>query len=645
MKKKNKNNGVFTSKGFVDGSKDPQLRYATGLGLEQWREYAAEWIATLKTDKATTIDVMKIFLVDYIYGQKLATDPAEFLRVGYDAPCIYEKCMTHYQRQETIGRYHKKVNGFINYVLSKYFSESDITGEYRNPIPELPSKGVFTPQGRVRGSKDYALRYATDLGLEQWREYAAEWIAIVKVNKHFCIDVMKIFLVDYIYGQKLATDPAEFLRVGYDAPCIYEKCMMHLKYKENIINNHKKVKEFIDYVLSKYLTEPNVTCDYRNPIPDLPPLKGKANQQTAALDVGYVTGLGLDQWRAYATEWFATLTGDKTLSIKAIRIFLLEYIHGQKLATDPAEFLRVGYDAPCIYEKCMTHMKTATSYYNKINIFIDYVLLKYFSEIDASGIPVVSGEFHNPIPDLPSKGVFTPKGHVRGATDPKLVYATDLGLEQWRAYASEWIATLKVNNSAALFAMRTFLVDYIHGQKLATDPAEFLHVGYDAPCIYEKCMAHFETRRAIESYFQKINEFIAYVLLKHFSVLDAYGIPILSGEFRNPIPELPEAIDAHKSASTESNKNALPYKYLAELRRILCPKDAKHFSDWKWAQEAMQVVTAAGGDWYEVPESKIDKTDPDCVWRLREQSERLSEVFGAKAVFEMWCPARAVAVY
>jgi len=49
---------------------------------------------------------------------------------------------------------------------------------------------------------------------------AVEWLA-TEVNKVHAALSLKIFFVDYIHKLKLTTDPAEFLRAGYNAPCFY----------------------------------------------------------------------------------------------------------------------------------------------------------------------------------------------------------------------------------------------------------------------------------------------------------------------------------------------------------------------------------------------------------------------------------------
>lgn len=137
-----------TARKLVRGSrKDDQLLYATDIdpGLEQWRKLAAEWVGLQREDKSHAMDVMKIFLLDYIHDQGLEADPPRFLSAGYKAPCLYETCLSHYARKDKITYTSNRVSSFISYVLTNYFSVEDDDGNavispgFRNPVPPLPA--------------------------------------------------------------------------------------------------------------------------------------------------------------------------------------------------------------------------------------------------------------------------------------------------------------------------------------------------------------------------------------------------------------------------------------------------------------------------------------------------------------------------
>lgn len=242
----------------------------------------------------------------------------------------------------------------------------------------------------------------------------------------------------------------------------------------------------------------------------------------------------------------------------------------------------------------------------------------------------------------------TKKKKIRGTkSDDTLSYATtiDPNLEQWRILAAEWLGTLREGKDQAMRSLKTFLVDYVHGQQLVTDPAKFLCAGYQVPCLYTSCLSHLKTKHEVTKRFNNISRFLDYVLDQYYSVEDDHGIRIVPTEFRNPIPDVPEAVGGHAGQNQESDKNVLPFHFIAQLRSLLCPTEAKSFADWQWAQAA-DDNNNKGGSWFVVPFEMIDEADPDCVWRLRKTSAYEQKKFGyGDTVHELWSPAVAVTLY
>ena len=73
----------------------------------------------------------------------------------------------------------------------------------------------------------------------------------------------------------------------------------------------------------------------------------------------------------------------------------------------------------------------------------------------------------------------------------------------------------------------------------------------------------------------------------------------------NPLTKyLPDYVKSTKL--NESDKNVLPYKYIKDLRNILCPPNATCFKDLKFAQSAGDA-SRNGGDWFIVEENIIWK--------------------------------------
>jgi hypothetical protein len=232
-------------------------------------------------------------------------------------------------------------------------------------------------------------------------------------------------------------------------------------------------------------------------------------------------------------------------------------------------------------------------------------------------------------------------------SDDKFTYFVALNpdLEQWRVLGAEWVATLKEGKYQGMQMVQLFVLNYINRLGLETIPARFFRAGYTAPCFYTTCLAHYRRKKDIRQRYRRTIGFLKYVLKHYFSIEDDLGNSIVSPGFRNPIPPLPDAVDKHADVLTESNKGVLPYRFIAQLRAIACPKDAVSFTDWKWAHTA-DDMGKSGGSWFIVPETLIDRADPDCVWRVREASDRERHPVGlAQCVYEIWCPARSVALF
>ncbi|WP_257828287.1 gamma-mobile-trio integrase GmtZ [Burkholderia glumae] len=109
--------------------------------------------------------------------------------------------------------------------------------------------------------------------------------------------------------------------------------------------------------------------------------------------------------------------------------------------------------------------------------------------------------------------------------------------------------------------------------------------------------------------------------------------------YRNPVLSMTRAGLPQRGESVYS---PLPYGYIDQLQQMLAA--GPHFRDWQWAQGALGSkigqMGASAPDWFEVTEDQIDRSDPDCVWRMR----KLSRNYRGGQVLQMWSPVRWVAL-
>lgn len=210
----------------------------------------------------------------------------------------------------------------------------------------------------------------------------------------------------------------------------------------------------------------------------------------------------------------------------------------------------------------------------------------------------------------------------------------ELGPEfsEWQSLAATWLATQHLGLADRINGLRSFFKNYLHGLKLPLSPSILLRRGQPLPDFFETSVP--QSHGGIK-WNNKVRIFIDWVLETHFSEPDDNGKSVVSPEFWNPV-----AYRSQQGAirPNESVHSPLPYRYIVELREHLAP--GKTFREWRWAHTVAHGHHGVRNDWFEVTEDKIDYDDPDCVWRTR----RTSYKRGNRQIFELWSPARAVAV-
>ncbi|HYE68266.1 MAG TPA: VPA1269 family protein [Anaerovoracaceae bacterium] len=219
----------------------------------------------------------------------------------------------------------------------------------------------------------------------------------------------------------------------------------------------------------------------------------------------------------------------------------------------------------------------------------------------------------------------------------------DPALHEWKEYAEEWIITIVRGKDTALNGLSNLFKKYLIPYDITRSVQEFISKEYDVPDFYEIIYESYGSQRHALEEARKFVLFIDWIIAEKFSVEDDLGNKLTPAEFHNPLKKyLPDSVKWSKP--NESDKNVLPYRYIKDLRNILCPPDATCFKDWVFAQEASDS-TRHGGDWFIVDKSIIDKDDPDCVYRYRTASIHEKKNKGLPdMVYEMWFPGTSVAL-
>lgn len=220
----------------------------------------------------------------------------------------------------------------------------------------------------------------------------------------------------------------------------------------------------------------------------------------------------------------------------------------------------------------------------------------------------------------------------------------DNNLQEWKELAEEWIRTQIRAKDKCLDALSKFFKEYLILNDITRSIQEFLSKEYETPDFYEITYASLGNQKNAMNKAKKLVSFIDWIIVEKFSVEDDFGNKLLPAEFHNPLMKyLPDFVI--RSSHNESDKNVLPYRYIKDLRNILCPPDVSCFRDWKFAQKASDS-TRQGGNWFIVDESVIDKNDADCVFRYRASSKYERSIKGLpEMVYELWFPGISVALF
>lgn len=224
------------------------------------------------------------------------------------------------------------------------------------------------------------------------------------------------------------------------------------------------------------------------------------------------------------------------------------------------------------------------------------------------------------------------------------VLAIDPEIEPWRVFAAAWFDKQIGGRHGKRAAIHKFLCYYLPQLGPAKHPQTFFLKSTNLPEIRDLLQGI--QQKGVIKIVNHVHDFLDWIIHETLTVEDDYGHRVMPAEFHNPIPRL----KASGMVLGETVRTPLPYRYIKELRDIISP--GEHFSDWKWAHQAVDHNTY--GDWFEVDPILIDQNDPDCVWRIRRANvynkayrakNGCSYKIGTREIHEIWSPVRAMAIY
>jgi len=142
-----------------------------------------------------------------------------------------------------------------------------------------------------------------------------------------------------------------------------------------------------------------------------------------------------------------------------------------------------------------------------------------------------------------------------------------------------------------------------------------------------------QNKNSKKRYHNVISEFFDYIIDEYCTDKDNNGDAYIIPGFRNPLKTILKGFGSVLASHrpSESVKPVLPFVYIDKARTFLFSDVSKSFSELNHLHDLFSA------DWFDVDLKKIDKSDPDCVWRVKSSVENEE--------YQMWSPARAVALF
>lgn len=287
---------------------DKSLRWVVKLypELSAWRLLAIDWIAGQTGPSKPRLLALQSFFREFLIGEGLPTVPQQFFDVSSSIPDFYVVCRA--RRSDFYARpWTTHIYNFTNWVLTDRLAivgrdgERTIPGNYHNPISNRIAKVS-------QKNFDMTLAWVTQArpDLEEWRSFAAEWLAQENRGVDSRLKALALFFDRYLIGQNLPTAPSYLFSRKSLVPDFYVTCCAKSKdgdenAGERAATNNNRVSDFLEWVLKNHFSHedddgvPVVSPAYRNPVPYRSHSGGWVNRESvhSPLPFGFIEDMRL----------------------------------------------------------------------------------------------------------------------------------------------------------------------------------------------------------------------------------------------------------------------------------------------------------------------------------------------------------------
>jgi hypothetical protein len=515
--------------------------------LAQWRDLAVQWIKSNPFWQEGKLYALTNFFERYLIAKDLPLDPKVFLENRTTLPDFYQEACPQSQWGRTLNN---QILSFLDFV-----SKAPVDGPKRQP--RGAAKNMDTTLSWLR--RDYPELFPQ---LAQWRDLAVAWVETHPFGLENKLDALSFFFERYLIASKLPLDPKVFFEERSALPDFYQTACPHNSHGITV-NNY--ILGFLEFASNGF---------------------GSPKRQPAGM--GKATDLSLSwlqrdyaqlfpqlaRWHELAVEWIKDENTAQSAKLEALSMFFERYLIAKELPLDPKDFLDGRTVLPDFYQSVGQQTAKGVTRNNYILAFLDFVLLRDFSQPGFDGQPTALPSFRNPLLRRTQKGALRSKGTMVDEDlswiprDNPELYSQ---LAVWHELAVEWLKGQRNSLQAAISALRAFFIRYLVAKQLPLDPRVFFDSKTVLPDFYKTACSQTSSGITQNS---KIHDFLNLVL-KECNQLGSDRIGAMRPSYRNPVQLLSFNSNGEPTLRREAKREDSELSWLAHSYPHLFPRLAQ----------------------------------------------------------------------
>lgn len=623
-----------------------------GIAWEEWRSYVEGWLKVARDSGANAGEsnrqyALIVFFRDYVLTDLPYASKVELFFEEYHgkkpSTSDFLRSVNKGQSKSALRQVKAQIpviSEFISFVIEKEFGVD--ARKIENPIKTWADENI------IGYSTDQTFSWLIRLHGKQWEEWQSILSTWIKSQGAIAAKLltMKAFFEDYLIKyHEYANDPVLLFKGNGSQQVSRDgllDCGLFCNQKEDV---RRRSIDVICDMLTFASGVRYVEKDFESPMESY---RTKSQYRRGIKDLRWVTDQYGDKWRRWeehGSQWLKSIRDEPKYGAKMrgvgffIEYYLIDYLVD---CAEPERFFQSPKARGAMLGKMLDQglrysKEGIRDMQNNLHDFINYVIINYYEERG----------FENPIERISKK--------LRNySSDFDYEWLTEeygKSWQPWQDLAAEWAKGQVANAGRRVEGVSVFLRWYLIPEVAYAVDVDLFFKGYNGHIasneeVLTAWIRHSPISKVNHLKYNYAVKFLDDVIANHYSEKDEFGV--MRPSVQNPLSE----IKAISPRTNETVRQALPYRYILQLREILISSrqhptekasssnswDSRNFEDWSWASNAISTRTC----WFEVDKEHIDENDPDCVWKEDTVNRGFNNV---RKVYKMWCPATAVALF